>query len=137
MWDAGQLVRGSVVRFLRARNQQGYGIYLLPYAEQYNAGYIMIDLDHAAPHVLPLMRANGHEPCVVLQSSPGHLQVWIRVSTTPLERAVATAIRPLSPLLRNTVLTCVCTPWYLVFGSLDAIRIRRAKERIQPRETRR
>ena len=44
---------------------------------------------------------------------------------------------PLSLLLQNAVLTCVCTPWYLVFGSLDAIRIRRAKERIQPRETRR
>ena len=92
MWDAGQLVRGSVVRFLRARNQQGYDIYLLPYADQCNAGYILIDLDHATPDVVPLMRANGHEPCVVLQSSPGHLQAWIRVSTTPLERAVATDI---------------------------------------------
>jgi hypothetical protein len=29
------------------------------------------------------MRANGHEPCVVLQSSPGHLQAWIRVSPIP------------------------------------------------------
>ncbi|MGA8622533.1 MAG: DNA-primase RepB domain-containing protein [Candidatus Sulfotelmatobacter sp.] len=92
LWDAGQLVRGSVVRFLRARNQQGYDIYLLPYADQCNAGYILVDLDHATPDVLPLMRANGHEPCVVLQSSPGHLQVWIRVSTTPLEPTVATAI---------------------------------------------
>jgi RepB DNA-primase from phage plasmid len=92
LWDAGQLVRGSVVRFLRARNQQGYDIYLLPYADQCNAGYILVDLDHATPDVLPLMRANGHEPCVVLQSSPGHLQVWIRVSTTPLDPAVATAI---------------------------------------------
>jgi hypothetical protein len=92
LWDAGQLVRGSVVRFLRARNQQGYDIYLLPYAEQYNAGYILIDLDQATPHILRLMRANGHEPCVVLQSSPGHLQAWIRVSTTPLQPEIATAI---------------------------------------------
>jgi RepB DNA-primase from phage plasmid len=92
LWDAGQLGRGSVVRFLRARNQQGYDIYLLPYAEQCNAGYILIDLDHTTPDVLQLMRANGHEPCVVLQSSPGHIQAWIRVSTTPLEPAVATAI---------------------------------------------
>jgi len=92
VWDAGQLVRGSVVRFLRARNQQGYDIYLLPYAEQCNAGYILIDLDHATADVLPRMRANGHEPCVVLQSSPGHLQAWIRVSTIPLEPALATAV---------------------------------------------
>jgi hypothetical protein len=41
VWDAGQSVRGSVVRFLRARKQQGYDIYLLPYAEQCNAGYIL------------------------------------------------------------------------------------------------
>jgi hypothetical protein len=92
LWDADQLERASVVRFLRARNQQGYDIYLLPYAEYCNAGYILLDLDHATPHVLRAMRANGHEPCVVLQSSPGHLQAWIRVSTTPLEPAVATAI---------------------------------------------
>jgi len=44
------------------------------------------------PMSFPAMRANGHEPCVVLQSSPGHLQAWIRVSTTPLEPALATAI---------------------------------------------
>jgi RepB DNA-primase from phage plasmid len=92
IWDVGQLARGSVLRFLRARNRQGCDIYLLPYAEHGNAGYIFLDLDHATPAVLPLMRDNGHEPCVVLQSSPGHLQAWIRVSTTPLKPAVATAI---------------------------------------------
>jgi hypothetical protein len=86
-WICGE----SVVSFLRARNQQGYDIYRLPYAKQCNAGYILIDLDHATTDVLPHMRANGHEPCVVLQSSPGHLQAWIRV-ITPLELALATAI---------------------------------------------
>jgi hypothetical protein len=92
IWDAGLLTRGSVVRFLRARNLQGHDIYLLPYAEHRNAGYILLDLDHATPEVLPLLRSNGHEPCVLLQTSPGHLQAWIRVSTTPLESAVATSV---------------------------------------------
>jgi hypothetical protein len=81
-----------VVRFLRARNRVGYDVYLLPYAEDCNAGYILLDLDHAPPRILELMRANGHEPCVMLRTSPGHLQAWIRVSTTPLEPALATAI---------------------------------------------
>ena len=90
IWDAGLLMRGSVVRFLRARNLQGHDIYLLPYAEHRNAGYILLDLDDATPEALSLMRSNGHEPCVLLQTSPGHLQAWIRVSTTPLEPAVAT-----------------------------------------------
>jgi hypothetical protein len=92
IWDAGLLMRGSVVHFLRARNLQGHDIYLLPYAEHRNAGYILLDLDHATPQILPLMRSNGHEPCVMLQTSPGHLQAWIRVSSTPLEPAVATWI---------------------------------------------
>ena len=89
IWDAGLLMRGSVVRFLRARNLQGHDIYLLPYAEHRNAGYVLLDLDHATAEALPLMRSNGHEPCVLLQTSPGHLQAWIRLSTTPLEPAVA------------------------------------------------
>jgi hypothetical protein len=92
VWDVGQLLRGSVLRFLRARNLQGFDVYLLPFAEYLNAGYILLDLDHSTADVLPRMRANGHEPCVLLRTSPGHLQAWIRVSTTPLEAAVATAI---------------------------------------------
>jgi hypothetical protein len=40
------------------------------------------------------MWADGLTPCVVLQTSPGNLQfqVWLRVSTTPLEPAVASSI---------------------------------------------
>jgi hypothetical protein len=92
MWDAGQLLRGSVLRFLRARNLQGFDVYLLPFGEYQNAGYILLDLDHSTADVLPRMRARGHEPCVVLQTSPGHLQAWIRISTTPVPPAVATVI---------------------------------------------
>ena len=89
VWDLGQLSRGSVLRFLRARNLQGFDIYLLPYADYGNAGYILLDLDHAPADALPRMRAHGHEPCVVLETSPGHFQAWIRVSTTPLEPVIA------------------------------------------------
>jgi len=92
VWDVGQLLRGSVLRFLRARNLQGFDVYLLPFAEYHNAGYILLDLDQPTSDVLPRMRANGHEPCVVLQTSPRHFQAWIRVSTTPLEPVVATLI---------------------------------------------
>ena len=47
--------------------------------------------------VVEVLRANGHDPCVVLQTGPGHgtgvrhLQAWIRLSTSPLDPAVATA----------------------------------------------
>ena len=92
LWTATQLLHPATVRFLRIRNREGCDVYIHPYAENQNAGYILMDLDRAAPSVIATMCTNGHEPCVVLQTSPGHLQAWIRVSTLPLEPAVATAI---------------------------------------------
>jgi hypothetical protein len=91
LWTASQLLQPATVRFLRVRNREGCDVYIWPYADNYNAGYILLDLDRG-PSVLKTMCANGHEPCVVVQTSPGHLQAWIHVSTLPLEPAVATAI---------------------------------------------
>lgn len=92
LWTATQLLSPATVRFLRIRNREGCDVYIWPYAEDQNAGYILVDLDRTAPNVLETMCANGHEPCVVLQTSPGHLQAWIHVSALPLQSAVATAI---------------------------------------------
>jgi hypothetical protein len=67
--DIDHLLPASVLRFRRARNRQGFDIYLLPYAEPGNAGYILLDLDQAVVDVVP----QGHEPCAVLQTSRGLL----------------------------------------------------------------
>jgi hypothetical protein len=92
LWTATQLMNLATVRFLRIRNREGCDVYIQPYAEDRNAGYVLVDLDQAAPAVLERMRTNGHEPCVVLQTSPGNLQAWIHVSPTPLDPAVATTV---------------------------------------------
>lgn len=92
LWTAEELARDRAVGFLRAHNRLGFNVYLWPQAERRNAGYIFLDLDHARPHVLEDMRIHGHEPCVVLETSPGHLQAWVRVSTTPLEPVLATTL---------------------------------------------
>jgi RepB DNA-primase from phage plasmid len=91
LWTAAQLVRPATIRFLRVRNCEGCDVYIQPYAANQNAGYILVDLDRADPMVMEVMRANGHDPCVMVQTSPGRLQAWIRLSTSPLEPAVATA----------------------------------------------
>jgi len=91
LWTAEQLGSAATVRFLRARNREGCDVYVQPYADDQNPGYILVDLDHAQASATAAMRAQGHDPCVVLQTSPGHLQAWIRLSTSPLEPAVATA----------------------------------------------
>lgn len=91
LWTASQLMGAATIRFLRARNCEGCDVYIHPYAGNQNAGYILVDLDRADPTVVELMRANGHDPCVVVQTSPGRLQAWIRISTCPLQPALATA----------------------------------------------
>jgi len=92
LWTADQLLNLATVRFLRARNREGCDIYVQPYSPDHNAGYILVDLDRAQPTVIAAMAAQGHEPCVVLQTSPGHLQVWVHVSSTPLPPTRASAI---------------------------------------------
>ena len=91
LWTAAQLAGAATVRFLRARNCEGCDIYIHPFAGDRNPGYVLVDLDGVRPATLAAMHAHGHDPCVVLQTSPGHLQAWIRLSTSPLEPAVATA----------------------------------------------
>ena len=75
LWTAAQLKHPATLRFLRVRNREGCDIYIQPYAENRNAGYILVDLDDRGPEVVETMRADGLAPCVVLQTSPGHLQV--------------------------------------------------------------
>jgi len=92
LWTATQLLHPATVSFLRIRNREGCDVYLHPYADGRNAGYILLDLDRAAAGVVQRMHDNGHDPCVVLATSPGHRQAWIHVSTSPLDPSLATAI---------------------------------------------
>ena len=91
-WTAAQLTHPATIRFLRVRNQEGCDVYIHPYAEERNPGYILVDLDHTGPAVVENMRTHGHDPCVILQTSPGNLQAWVQVSATPIEPAVASQI---------------------------------------------
>ena len=92
LWTATQLIHPATLRFLRARNREGCDVYVQPYTENRNPGYILVDLDHSGLQVVQTMRSDGLAPCVVLQTSPGNLQAWMQISTTPLEPALASAI---------------------------------------------
>ena len=91
LWTGSQLVHPATVRFLRVRNREGCDVYIHPYTQERNSGYVLVDLDHPGPDVLDTMRTNGHEPCVILQTSPGNLQAWVQVSATPIEPRVGSS----------------------------------------------
>jgi len=92
LWSEGELLRPETIRFLRAYNCRGYDVYIHPAGRDQNAGYILVDLDYAEDRVLERMRWNGHHPCLVLQTSPGHLQAWVQVARHGLEPCLATAV---------------------------------------------
>ncbi|HEY2860891.1 MAG TPA: DNA-primase RepB domain-containing protein [Terracidiphilus sp.] len=92
LWTAAQLCHLATIRFLRVRNREGCDVYIHPYAEDRNPGYILVDLDHGDAAVVETMRAAGHEPCVVLQTSPRNFQAWVQVSATPIQAALASQI---------------------------------------------
>jgi hypothetical protein len=92
LWTPTELLHAAIIKFLRIRNREGFDVYIHPYAYDQNAGYILLDLDCTDAGVVHRMRDHGHDPCVLLETSPGHLQAWIRVSTSPLEPCIATAI---------------------------------------------
>jgi len=64
LWTVAQLLQPATIRFLRVRNRDGYDIYIHPDAWDQNAGYILVDLDHADANVVDRMRHNGHQPCL-------------------------------------------------------------------------
>ena len=67
LWTAQQLTGAATVRFLRARNREGCDVYVQPWVGHQNAGYILVDLDCARATIMATMRAQGHDPCVVVQ----------------------------------------------------------------------
>jgi hypothetical protein len=95
LWTMAQLAHPATLRFLRVRNREGCDVYIQPYAENRNPGYILVDLDRCGLEVVEAMRADGLAPCVVLQTSPGNLQVWVHICTAPLEPAMASSIAKL------------------------------------------
>ena len=92
LWTPAELLSPANVRFLRIRNREGFDVFIHPDNFDQNAGYVLLDLDYAAPGVLHRMRDHGHHPCLVLQTSPGHLQAWVHVSASSLEPGIATTI---------------------------------------------
>jgi hypothetical protein len=90
-WTATQLLDPDTVRFLRAHNREGCDVYFRPYAAAENAGCLLLDFDDG-PCPLAAMRVAGHTPCLVVETSPGRQQAWVRVTSGSAMPAWATAV---------------------------------------------
>lgn len=76
----------ETVKFMRGRNAHGYHVYGRPAANQY------ILVDDLCEDALDCMKADGHRPAVIVESSKSNYQAWIAIAKEPVEDAEATAI---------------------------------------------
>lgn len=90
-WSAATLLQLGTVKFLRFQNRRGYDVYLRPGAGRSNAGYVLVDADEGGQDLLAALRHDGYDPCVLVETSPGRRQAWVRLSETPVVPALATA----------------------------------------------
>jgi len=84
-WTPAQ-VEASIGWF-KKMNAQGRDIYIRPAG---SSGLYLIDDVPAA--TVTRMRAEGYTPAVVVETSTGNLQAWVRVSDTPLSKEEGTAV---------------------------------------------
>jgi hypothetical protein len=90
-WSAFVLASPGVIAFLRARNRAGCQVYFRPWMRECNAGHVLLDFD-SAPCPLEPMRECGHTPSLVVETSPGHGQAWVRIGAGPVPPARATVV---------------------------------------------
>ncbi len=84
VWDAAR-VEASIA-WLKRQNAGGDDIYIRPRG---SVGLLFVD-DLAAAAVARL-RAEGLAPAVLVESSPGNFQAWVRVAVAPIAPALASA----------------------------------------------
>ena len=84
-WTSAQ-VEASVGWF-KGMNANGRDIYIRPSG---SSGLYLIDDVPAA--TVERMHAEGYTPAVVVETSPGNLQAWVRVSDAPLSKEEGTAV---------------------------------------------
>jgi hypothetical protein len=82
-WDRETLLRS--IPWLRLQNMGGRNIYMRPKGE-----HDLSLVDDLKPEALARMRAAGFRPAVVVETSPGNFQAWLK-HPVPLSRDVSTA----------------------------------------------
>jgi hypothetical protein len=84
-WTPAQVE--AAVGWFKGMNAQGRDIYIRPTG---SSGLYIVDDVPAA--TVERMRAEGYTPAAVVETSPGNLQAWVRVSDTPLSTEEGTAV---------------------------------------------
>jgi hypothetical protein len=83
VWDTDQVVKS--VSWLRRQNCEGRNIYIRPRGE-----HDLSMVDDLTIHAVAAMKEAGYTPAVVVETSPGNYQAWLKHANR-LNKAVSTA----------------------------------------------
>jgi hypothetical protein len=83
VWDSDSLMRS--IGWLRHENREGRNIYIRPKGEH---NLSLVD-DLKAP-AIAAMRRSGFKPAIVIETSPGNFQAWLK-HPEPLDKELGTA----------------------------------------------
>jgi hypothetical protein len=83
-WDADTLLRS--ISWMRLQNRRGRNIYIRP-----NGEHNLSLVDDLTADAVAMMKRTGFSPALVVRTSPGNHQVWLR-HPTRLDRELGTAI---------------------------------------------
>ena len=83
VWDTASLLKS--IPWLRHENSDGRHIYVRPHGEHH-----LSLIDDLTPEAVRTMKREGFGPALVVETSPGNLQAWLRHADT-LDRETSTA----------------------------------------------
>ena len=73
IWDYSTLLKA--IPWLKFQNRDGRNIYIRPKDE-----HALSLVDDLTPEALYRMKASGFQPAIVVETSPGNFQVWLKHS---------------------------------------------------------
>ena len=85
LWTPDEVVRN--VGWLKRMNAQGNDIYVRPAGDH---GLVLVD--DLTPAAVDRLQGEGFHPAVVTETSPGNLQVWLKVSVEPVAASHRTVL---------------------------------------------
>ena len=88
-WDADKVL--SATAWLSRENSQGANIYIRPHGE-----HDLTMIDDLTRDAVARMRSSGFDPAVVVETSPGNFQAWVKHAVTLDRETSTTAARVLA-----------------------------------------